>query len=196
VLTERAKREKTHWLKNALAGRFRPGPPPLSRLESYRHAETAPIIMVAVDLSEQGKPLHEPIRSIVRRLLATSPDSRLAVTNVLKTNVIGIDEMTDQDGNSLHLTRLIELKAWAQDMRLPPERLTFHVLESSDPAEAITIFARNNRVDHIIVGARGSGGARRFLGSVSTALVAGAPCDVTVVRSRQQDHSEDEDEAA
>ena len=50
--------------------------------------------------------------------------------------------MTDEDGNSLHLTRLIELKAWAQDMRLPPERLTFHVLEAPDVAEALAGWVR------------------------------------------------------
>ena len=54
-----------------------------------------------------------------------------------------------------------------------------------DAAEAMLEFVRNNAVDHLIVGARGSGGVRRYMGSVSTTLVAEAPCSVTVVRNRQ-----------
>ncbi|MCA3612547.1 MAG: universal stress protein [Methylobacterium sp.] len=182
VLTERARREKTPWMRNFLAGRLGGAKAPLTRLEAYRHAATAPIIMVAVDLSEGGASLHEPLREIVRRLLATAPESRLACVNVLKTAVIGLDPLTTESGESVHVKRLVELKGWAADMRLPPERITFHVLESADPAEAITTFAKNNHVDHLILGARGSGGVRRYLGSVSTAVVAEAPCTVTVAR--------------
>jgi serine/threonine protein kinase len=186
VLTERATRLKTHWLRNALAGRFRPGPQSLLRLETYRHAASAPIIMVAVDLSPEGAQLATRLRDTTQRMMATAPESRLAVTNVLKTNAIGLDQMVDTEGNSLHIQRLVALKGWAQEIHLPPERLTFHVLEASDPADAMITFARNNHIDHMIVGARGSGGMRRFLGSVSTAIVAGAPCDVTVVRARHE----------
>ena len=191
VLTERATREKTHWMKNLIAGRM-PAfeKAPLSRLEEYRHAATAPIIMVAVDLSSQGTPLAAPLRDIVRRLLSTAPEARLACVNVLKTAMIGLDTLTDADGSSLHVKYLVELKHWASEMKLPPERITFHVLESSDPADALNSFARNNHVDHIIIGARGSGGVRRYLGSVSTALVAQATCTVTVVRNPEAQETE------
>lgn len=193
ALTGRATREKTHWMKNLVAGRFaRSDKSPLSKLETYRHAITAPIIMVAVDLSSEGVPLAEPLRDAARRLLATAPELRLACVNVLKTAKIGIDTLTDADGTSLHVKRLVELKHWAAEMRLPPERLTFHVLESSEPASALNRFAENNHVDHIIIGARGSGGVRRYLGSVSTALVAEAGCTVTVVRNRDGQEKDEE----
>ena len=183
VLTERAKREKTHWLRNMVAGRLRPfDKAPLSRLEDYRHAATAPIMMAAIDLSPEGVPLAEALRDIVSRLLVTAPESRLACVNVLKTARIGLDTLTEDDGSSIHVKRLVELRHWAAEMRLPPERITFHVLEAPDPAEALLTFARNNHVDHLLVGARGSGGVRRYLGSVSTAIVAEAGCTVTVVR--------------
>lgn len=194
-LTERARREKTHWMRNLVAGRLPGfGAPVLTRLESYRHAATAPIIMVAVDLSREGEPLHEPLRDLVRRLIGTAPEARLACVNVLKTAMIGLDTLIDADGSSIHVKRLVELRHWAESMRLAPERITFHVLEGSNPAEALQTFARNNHVDHIIVGARGSGGVRRYLGSVSTALVAEAPCTVTVVRTGSDTHH-DEGEA-
>lgn len=190
VLTERANRERTHWLRNKLAGRFNPSPP-LSRLENYRHATLAPIMMVAVDLSPEGGARAEALRDLVSRLLVTAPDSRLACVNVLKTARIGLDTLTDEDGASIHVKNLVELRHWAAEMKLPPERITFHVLESPDPAEALMTFARNNHVDHIIVGARGSGGVRRYLGSVSTAIVAGAECTVTVVRLHEAHGAEE-----
>ncbi len=186
ALTERATREKTHWLRNAMAGRLSPfDKAPLTRLENYRHAATAPILMVAIDLAPEGAPLAEALREFVTRLLVTSPESRLACVNVLKTARIGLDTLTEDDGSSIHVKRLVELKHWAGDMRLPPERITYHVLEWPDAAEALLTFARTNHVDHLLVGARGSGSVRRYLGSVSTSIVAEAPCSVTVVRTSQ-----------
>lgn len=195
VLTERATREKASWVKKWLAGRM-PGSNkmPLSRIENYRHAATAPIIMVSVDLGPEGAPVAHALRELTLRLLTTAPDSRLACVNVLKTNVIGIDELVDDDGTSLHVKHLVELKSWANEMKLPPDRVTFHVLESSDPAEALITFAHNNHVDHMIVGARGSGGVRRYMGSVSTAIVAQSSCTVTVVRVGHGHHHEGDGE--
>ena len=59
------------------------------------------------------------------------------------------------------------------------------MIEAVDPAAALVDYARNNRVDHIVMGARGSSPLRRLLGSVSAKVVAEAPCTVTVVRTRQ-----------
>lgn len=186
VFTERASRSRTHWLRNLISGRLPGlGKPPISRIEAYQTATQAPIIMVAVDLSAEGAPLAAPLRVLVQRLLATAGGSRIACVNVLKTAVIGLDTFTEADGSSIHVNRLVELRHWAADMQLPPERITFHVLEASDPAQILLAFARNNHVDHVIIGARGSGGVRRYMGSVSTALVAEANCTVTVVRSAE-----------
>ena len=55
------------------------------------------------------------------------------------------------------------------------------VLESPDPAAAILEYAVTNQVDHI--GARASSSLRHCLGSVSSRVVAEAPCTVTVVRA-------------
>ena len=53
----------------------------------------------------------------------------------------------------------------------------------SDAAGALIDFARANRADHIVIGARASSALRRYLGSVSAQVVAEAPCTVTVVRT-------------
>jgi nucleotide-binding universal stress UspA family protein len=47
---------------------------------------------------------------------------------------------------------------------------------------AILDYAKANRVDHIIIGSRGASSLRRYMGSVSTQVVAQAPCSVTVVK--------------
>ncbi|MCU0883544.1 MAG: bifunctional serine/threonine-protein kinase/universal stress protein [Beijerinckiaceae bacterium] len=184
TLTERSTRKPVSRLRNFLAGRFwNASAAPLSTTASYRHATTAPIVMVAVDLSSEGAPLTGPIQSLATTLLDARPMARLACVNVLKTARIGLDTLTENDGSSIHVNRLVELKNWAADLRLPAHRLTFHVLEGADPADVLLTFARNNHVDHLVVGARGSGGVRRYLGSVSTAIVAEATCSVTVVRA-------------
>jgi nucleotide-binding universal stress UspA family protein len=57
------------------------------------------------------------------------------------------------------------------------------VLEAVDPADALIGFARQNRADQIVIGARASSALRRYLGSVSAQVVAEVPCTVTVVRT-------------
>jgi hypothetical protein len=39
-------------------------------------------------------------------------------------------------------------------------------------------------VDHVVIGSRGSSTLRRYLGSVSSQVVAQATCSVTVVKAR------------
>ena len=57
------------------------------------------------------------------------------------------------------------------------------MLEAPDPADALVDFARRNQVDHIVMGARANSLLRRYLGSVSSTVVAESPCSVTVVRA-------------
>jgi protein-serine/threonine kinase len=59
------------------------------------------------------------------------------------------------------------------------------VLEAPEPAAAIVDFAQRSQADHIVMGARGNSTLRRYLGSVSSQVVAQANCSVTVVRAPQ-----------
>ena len=149
--------------------------------------DKAPILMVAVDLSPDMEMLASSLLRAVQRMLVIQPDARVACVNVLKTAILGIDQPTDDDGNNRHVMRLVALKAWAEEIELNDDRLTYSILEGSDPAAAIIDYADANRVDHIIMGARGSSSTRRFLGSVSAKVVAEAPCSVTVIRLREAD---------
>jgi nucleotide-binding universal stress UspA family protein len=97
-----------------------------------------------------------------------------------------MDDLTDPQGNSLHVKQLVGLKHWARELSqrlsLDDGRLTFHVLEAPDAATALVEFARRTQVDHLVMGARGNSALRRYLGSVSSQVVAQADCTVTVVR--------------
>jgi eukaryotic-like serine/threonine-protein kinase len=115
-------------------------------------------------------------------MLVIQPDARVACVNVIRTAVLGIDQTTDEHGNNLHVSRLVGLRHWAEGIELPDDRLTFTVLEGSDPGAVIVDYATANNVDHIMMGARGHSSTRRYLGSVSSHVVAEAACSVTVIR--------------
>ena len=168
----------------------RPAPRPLSG-----HLAAAPIVMAAVDLSPDMEDLADALRGIVRRILAVETKARLACVNVLKTPLIGVDFGEDEQGRNLHVQRLVELKHWAHALQVAPERVTYAVLEASDPAAALLDYARHAQVDHIVIGARGASAMRRYLGSVSSQVVAEASCNVTVVRTRAPGQGADENSA-
>jgi serine/threonine protein kinase len=148
---------------------------------------SAPIVAVALDLSEEAKATNEILRETASRILNTIPSARLACLNILKQSYISTrDTALDDEGHNKHVNRLVALQYWAQPLKLAEGRVSFHVLEAIDPATAILDYAEQNRVDQIIVGARQSSLRRSLLGSVSAKVAAEANCTVTVVRSRQR----------
>jgi serine/threonine protein kinase len=143
---------------------------------------SAPIIAVAVDVSEGSASLNDALRMTVARILATLPSARLACLNVLKQSRIAIDTTLDAEGHNKHIDRLVALRHWAEPLKLDEQRLSVHVLAAIDPAAAILDFAQSNRVDHILIGARQNSLVRKVLGGVSAKVAAEASCTVTVVR--------------
>ena len=147
----------------------------------------SPIIMAAVDTQSATPALLERLQEAARRLVHAEPGARLACVSVMRTARIGMDELTDAQGRSVHVKQLIALRHWARPisraLELEDARLTFHVLEAPDPAQAIIDFASKAGVDHIVMGARANSALRRYLGSVSAQVVAEAECSVTVVRA-------------
>jgi nucleotide-binding universal stress UspA family protein len=188
-LTERAQRRATSGLITRLRRRYFgiTGAQP-SRTPRGAHEQLArsPIIVAAVDVSDDAAALAAQVREMVRRILLTEPGARLACVSVLETTYVGLDDYADERGSSLHVKHLAALKHWARPISkaldLDEGRLTFHVLESTSPAAALIEFAQRNGVGQIVMGARGHSAVRRYLGSVSSQVVAQAPCTVTVVR--------------
>lgn len=191
ALTARAERNSTGGRIDTLKRWFAAvGNEPKERGSAGSHVARHAIIMVAVDVAGASPGLMQSMRHTLERMLQTERSVRLACVTVMKTRRVGMDELTDKDGESIHVKRLVQLKHWARPLVLAqkledPARgagITYQVLEAPDPANAIVDFARRNAVDHIVMGARSSSVMRRFLGSVSARVVAESDCTVTVVR--------------
>ena len=192
ALTERAARSRRDgpltvaWRRLRLSRKQ----PPQRRRALASHLANAPIVLAAIDLEPGHERLSQAIALAVSRVLMGEPNARLACVNVLKIARLALDETEDAQGRNPHLGRLVELKHWARGIPISPERITYHVLESTDPAGQLIDYARHNRVDHIVMGSRGSSMLRRHIGSVSARVVAEAPCTVTVVRPALEDRSD------
>jgi nucleotide-binding universal stress UspA family protein len=179
ALTARADRRRRDGMLTALRRRLRPEALAPRRMGAAGRIAAAPILAVAIDLSQGSEELGELLRNQVQKMLGSRPGARLACLNVLRGGG-GAEE-----GANPHVQRLLELRHWAAPLRLAEGRVTFHVLEAPDPAAAILDYARANRVDHLVLGARENSLSRRLLGSVSGQVAAEAPCSVTVVRRRR-----------
>ena len=190
-LTARAERSSTGGRFDTFRRWFAAvGNEPKERGTASTHVTRHSIIMVAVDVAGASPGLMQTMRDALERMLRTERSVRVACVTVMRTRRVGMDELTDKDGESIHVKRLVQLKHWArplvQSLGLDdPARgagVTYQVLEAPDPASAIVEFARRNAIDHIVMGARSSSAVRRFLGSVSARVVAESDCTVTVVR--------------
>jgi serine/threonine protein kinase len=176
ALTARAERRRRDDFITVLRRRLRPEPIATRRLGAAGRVAAAPILAVAIDLSQTSNDLADLLRNQVQKMLGSRPGARLACINVLRPRA-----PEDGSGNR-HVRRLLELRHWATPLNLAEGRVTFHVLEAPDAAEAILDYAQANRVDHLVMGARERSLTRRLLGSVSGKVAAEAPCSVTVVR--------------
>jgi nucleotide-binding universal stress UspA family protein len=176
ALTARAERRRRDDVITVLRRRLRPEPIATRRLGAAGRVAAAPILAVAIDLSQTSDELADLLRNHVQKMLGSRPGARLACINVLRPRP------AEERGGNRHVRRLLELRHWATPLRLAEGRVTFHVLEASDAAEAILDYAQANRVDHLVMGARERSLTRRLLGSVSGKVAAEAPCSVTVVR--------------
>jgi eukaryotic-like serine/threonine-protein kinase len=134
--------------------------------------------------------------SAALRPLTTLPAARLACINVLKQSRLALDTTLDEAGNNKHVDRLVALRHWAEPLKLAQDRVTCHVLEAPDPAEAILDYARQNPVDQLLIGARRNSLLRKLLGSVSAKVVAEADCTVTIVRPPRNSGGPAEESAA
>ena len=184
VLTERGRRMRSgglllalqRWWSERTLETAHPGMP-------ARQLVRAPHVLVAVDTDFHDESLAEALRVTVQRLIAHDSHWRVSCVGVLEPSLLTEQEESGEISRSLHTGQLAALHHWAHPLALPRERTRFHVLTGSDAASSIIEYARIHHVDHIVMGARGSSSLRRFLGSVSSRVVAEAPCSVTVVRS-------------
>jgi nucleotide-binding universal stress UspA family protein len=166
------------------------------------------IVLVAIATQHADEAQLDALREAVRRIRAASPGQRLACITVIKPAPELGGEREEDAATSQRIKHSVVLRHWAEPLGLAAGQISFHVVESNDPADAILKFARLNQVDHIVIGApprdvalRGMLGTvssrvssdaapeplqfLRLLGTVSTKVAAEAPCTVTVVRPQQ-----------
>jgi nucleotide-binding universal stress UspA family protein len=79
--------------------------------------------------------------------------------------------------------QLDRLRQWAQGLDLQGHRLSFHVLEAGDTAQALLEYARANRVTLMILGAATHGlKMQRLIATVPVRVAMDAPCSVMLVK--------------
>ncbi len=160
------------WLR---ARRFQPAPCPPPSTTIAR----APVVLAAIDTTQWDDALFEALRDAVAGQIGLRERCRVACVTVVPPAAA----LSDDTATGRHIKQLVQLRRWAKPLGLPEERVTYHVLESEKPARALIDHARLNDVDQILVGAP-HGAAHWWSAGVCAALVAGAPCSVTVVRPR------------
>jgi nucleotide-binding universal stress UspA family protein len=142
-------------------------------------------ILVPVDGSQNSM---EGVKVALKYAKATKTNIYLMIVTPF---IPGLDlEISAKEMDSLNESmknRGEEILGKAQSM-LTSEGVTAKTVLSSSisAADEIVSFAEKEKVDLIIIGSRGLGGAatRFFMGSVASKVVSHAPCSVYVVKTR------------
>ena len=170
ALTERAERRGSAGLLKTAARWFgarnyvpSPAPAPATAITPL------PVIVVALSGEETSEPFYEALRAATRRRIVAEGACRVACITVVPTSA----GLADDTPTGRHIKQLVSLRRWAKPLALPEERLTYHVLESDEPVAALVDYATVNEVQEIVLGPDRH----------AAALVARAPCSVSVVRA-------------
>jgi len=159
-----------------------------------RFITATPIIMVAVDTMHPSDPRQPVIQRTTARILSHSADFRLVCVSVIRGLPTVEGPTLAESASGMHLEHFTRLRHWVEPLRLPPQRLSLHVIESLSPADAILDFARRNHADLIVLGAPGPDErALAWWRSVASSVTASAPCSVHVVRIPERERGNDAD---
>lgn len=143
--------------------------------------EAAPVIMVAVDTTHPNDARQPALQRATRRVLSLSSEFRLICVSVIRGGP-GAGAAGDS-ASGAHLEHHVLLRHWVEPLRLPPQRLSLHVIESPRPEGALLEFARRNNVDLILIGAPSpTQHALAWWRSVASGVTARAHCSVYAVR--------------
>jgi nucleotide-binding universal stress UspA family protein len=143
----------------------------------------APVILAAVDTTHPDDERHPALRGVIAQLLTLSAEFRLICVSIIRGGP-GVESISDSKGMvSAQVDHMVRLRHWVEPLQLPAQRLSLHVLEAANPADALVNFARQNHVDLIVVGAPGpEQEALAWWRSVASGVTANAHCSVHVVR--------------
>lgn len=136
-------------------------------------------ILVAIDLSEDSRKVLQRAKEIAAR----NEHAKLSVVHTLEPlgfaygGDIPMDLTSIQDQLDAHAHA--RLKELLTDLEIPAENQ--YVLVGMPDSETHRL-AKEMDIDLIVVGSRGRHGFQLLLGSVSSGVLHGAPCDVLAVR--------------
>lgn len=141
-------------------------------MANYQH------ILLAVDLTEESKPIGEKAAS-----LAQQTGAKLSIIHVIEPinfaygGDIPMDLTAIQDQLDEHARN--KLTEFARPFQIPPE--CQHTVVGL-PQNEIHRIAEEQGVDLVVVGSHGRHGLSLLLGSTANGVLHGAKCDVLAVR--------------
>lgn len=169
---------RTHlrrWIR-AAGMHYQPSPLPAQQIEEV------PILMVAVPHKDVTDATLYSLRQAVARSLGIRPGARLACVTVISPGQTSASD-SDRSETAVHRRYLTQLRQWAEPLDLPSHQTSYHVLESSDVAQALVRYAQGNEVSMIVMGAATHGlQMQRFIATVPIKVAMDAPCTVILVK--------------
>jgi eukaryotic-like serine/threonine-protein kinase len=185
TLTERADRVEPPNFWENLKGMFKaagyePSPSPRPSMGSL----DAPLMIAAIDTRQSDEALRERMQTTAKNLLQAYPESRLICLSTIASTPTYEGNHESQTASGIVRGHLVQLMDWAKPLGLPPERISYHVLEALDPASRIVEFAKDNDASLILIGA-----SHKLPNKVTpwrtsmTKIVEEAPCSVHIVRT-------------
>ncbi len=137
-------------------------------------------VLVAIDSSEFAVKVLQAVE-----LFKLKPTTKVILVHVVTSGISDFDTEVDRphaQGNEIAYREVEKLLQSYQEMLPCQSKLE---IVSGEPAEEILRLANIYKADLIAIGCRGLTGLKRILeGSVSSEVVAEAPCSVLVVRAR------------
>ena len=185
VLTERAERVEplSFWenLKRMIrAAGYEPSPSPRPSMTS----QDAPLMIAAIDTRQSDEDLRERMQTTAKNLFNAYPESRLVCISTIAGTPTFEGNQESETASGIVRGHLVQLMEWAKPLKLPPERISYHVREAIDPASRIVDFAKDNDAALILIGA-----SHKLPNKVTpwrtsmTKIVEEAPCSVHIVRT-------------
>ena len=184
-LTERSERvaplsfweSMKRWLS---AAGYEPSPSP----RPSKGKQNAPLIIAAIDTRQSDEELREHMQSTAKNVLQVYPEGRLVCLSTIANTPTFEGNKESQTASGIVRGHLVQLMEWARPLKLPPERISYHVLEALDSAARIVDFAKDNDASLIIIGA-----SHKLPNKVTpwrtsmTKIAEEAPCSVLIVRT-------------
>jgi hypothetical protein len=144
----------------------------------------AQLIIAAIDTRQSDQDLRERMQVTAKNVLLAYPEGRLICLSTIASTPTYEGNHESETASGIVRGHLVQLMEWAKPLKLPPERISYHVLEALDPAARIVEFAKDNDASLILIGASHKPPNKVTPWRTSmTKIVEEAPCSVHIVRT-------------